>query len=236
MPAAWVPLLWYRSPASSRSIPPMPSSAGTILFAGGGTGGHIYPNAAIVERVEKLLEQQVHFLVSDREGDAKILTRLGKPFTASPAKPLPSLRRPWQSLGFARGWAGASLELARLFRAHDVRAVVATGGFVSGPAIVGAFMHRIPRVLVNLDAVPGQANRRLGMLCNAVFSTYATPVLPSARIIGLPLRGVSRFEGSPAEARDALGLDPQRNTIFATGATHGAQSLIEAMVELIQNA
>ncbi len=207
--------------------------ASTILLAGGGTGGHIYPNVAIAERLQERGLGNVHFLVSDRPGDALILDRLGLPYTASPAKPLPSLRQPRTVLPFASGFGRAVRQVIDLVDRQRIDAVVATGGFVSGPAIVGAARRRLPRILVNLDAVPGQANRHLARICSHVFSTYDSPLLPKAERIGLPLRRVSVAEGTPADARRRLGLQPQLATLFVTGATHGAQSVIETMMELV---
>jgi UDP-N-acetylglucosamine--N-acetylmuramyl-(pentapeptide) pyrophosphoryl-undecaprenol N-acetylglucosamine transferase len=206
--------------------------ASTILLAGGGTGGHIYPNVAIAERLAEGGRARVHFLVSDRPGDAQILERLALAYTASPAKPLPSLRQPRSVLSFASGWRHAVRQVIDLARRERID-VVATGGFVSGPAIVAAARLRLPRILVNLDAVPGQANRHLGRISSKVFSTYASPLLPRAERIGLPLRRVSVAEGTPAQAREHFGLDPELATLFVTGATHGAQSVIEAMMELV---
>jgi UDP-N-acetylglucosamine--N-acetylmuramyl-(pentapeptide) pyrophosphoryl-undecaprenol N-acetylglucosamine transferase len=207
--------------------------ATSILLAGGGTGGHIYPNVAIAERLRERGGATVHFLVSDRPGDAQILERLALPFTASPAKPLPSLRKPKSVLSFASGMRHAVRQVKDVVAREGIDAVVATGGFVSGPAILAAARLQVPRVLVNLDAVPGQANRHLGRICSKVFSTYASPLLPRAELIGLPLRRVSVADATPARAREQLGLRPELATVFVTGATHGAQSVIEAMMELV---
>lgn len=205
----------------------------TILFAGGGTGGHIYPNIGIAQQLAAQRDVAIHFLVSNRPGDAAILDRFPHPYTASPAVPLPSARRPWKAVNFVAAFRRANKQINRLIEEHDVALVVATGGFVSGPAIVTAARHRLPRVLCNLDAVPGQANRRLSRLCTKVFSTYETPQLRDAERVGLPLRDVSRHDGDRASAREKVGLDPNLDTLFITGATHGAESIILAMMELI---
>ena len=211
----------------------MTAGPGTVLMVGGGTGGHIYPNVGIVERLAARGHDAVHFLVSDRPSDAKILDALGYPYTSSPARPLPSARKPWQALDFLAGWRRSTRQLMQLLQSEGVACVVATGGFVSGPAVVAAARRKIPRVLVNLDGVPGQANRRLAGICTKVFSAYPSDLLPGAERIGLPLRAVSVGDMSPEDARTALELEPGRPTLFITGATHGAESLIRAMMALI---
>lgn len=208
---------------------------GTVLFAGGGTGGHIYPNVGIVEALRAVRpEASIRFLVSARPGDAKIMERLGESWTASPVRPLPTLRRPWEALPFLRAWRRGTAQVRRLIDEHDIRAVVATGGFVSGPAIAAAASRGLPRAMVNLDGVPGSANRLLVRRCSAVFTAYASPRLPGAKVIGLPLRAASVGDPEPAAARRALELPPDRPLLFVTGATHGATSIIETLMALVK--
>ena len=90
-----------------------------------------------------------------------------------------------------------------LEREH-VACVVATGGFVSGPAIVAAARRKIPRVLVNLDAVPGQANRRLAGLCTKVFSPMPATCCRMRSASDFPARSLGRRDvarGCPCVTR-----------------------------------
>ncbi|MEM6394403.1 MAG: glycosyltransferase, partial [Planctomycetota bacterium] len=146
----------------------MSGGKATVLFVGGGSGGHIYPNAAVVERlVEMGVDVVPHFVVSERAVDATVCAGLGVGYTAVPAAP-PSVR-PGGAFRFWKGWRGTAGVVGRLMAERDVRAVVATGGFVSA-AVVGALSHRRRRhqggsgegpavALVRLDAVAGRANR-----------------------------------------------------------------------------
>ncbi len=210
---------------------------GTVLFAGGGTGGHIYPNVGILEALRALRpEVRAHFLVSERPGDTKIMNRLGEAFTQSPVLPLPPLRRPWEVLPFARAWRRGTAQMRRLIAEQPVAAVVATGGFVSGPAIASAASAGLPRAMVNLDAVPGQANRLLVRRCTGVFTAYRSGRLPSAQTIGLPMRSASVGAADRHAARAALGLPSDRPLLFVTGATHGATSIILTLQALVKRA
>ncbi|MCX4245239.1 UDP-N-acetylglucosamine--N-acetylmuramyl-(pentapeptide) pyrophosphoryl-undecaprenol N-acetylglucosamine transferase [Paraliomyxa miuraensis] len=208
---------------------------GTVLLAGGGTGGHIYPNVGIMEALRaRRPDAKVRFLVSDRPGDPKIMERLGEAYSQSPVRPLPSLRKPWQALPFLLAWRQGTAQLRRLLSEHRIAAVVATGGFVSGPAIAVAASAGLPRAMVNLDAVPGQANRLLVRRCSRVFTAYRSELLPGADAIGLPMRAASVGDRDPAKARAALGLPPERPLLFVTGATHGATSIIHTMEALLR--
>jgi UDP-N-acetylglucosamine--N-acetylmuramyl-(pentapeptide) pyrophosphoryl-undecaprenol N-acetylglucosamine transferase len=211
----------------------------TILFAGGGTGGHIYPNVAIVERLaERAPHLRPHFLVSARPGDAATMKKLGYAFTPSPVLPLPSPKKPWRAVPFLLAWRRAIAEARELLERERIAAVVATGGFVSGPGIIAAKKAGLPRALVNLDAIPGKANRRLARECPRIFSAYESEDLPGAARIGLPLRAASTSTLSPSDARRALdlGLRPELPLLLVTGATHGAESIIKLMIAWVQSA
>ena len=57
------------------------------FFAGGGTGGHIYPSIAVAEQLIKIQpDAKVHFFCSSREIDSQILAHAGFDYTALPAK------------------------------------------------------------------------------------------------------------------------------------------------------
>lgn len=206
----------------------------TVAFAGGGTGGHIYPNVAISEALRsRRPELSSHFIVSRRPGDATTMNNLGVPWLATDAQPLPSLRKPMSAVRFATGLGRGTRAVAHLLRTHAVDAVVATGGFVCGPAVAAARMLGIPAVMVNLDAIPGAANRALVRVCTKVFSAYATPRLPGAQAVGLPLRAAAVSTLAAPAARRALGLAADRPCLFVTGATHGAESVIRACMAMV---
>lgn len=219
---------YKRAPVDARD------DSAVVVLAGGGTGGHIYPNVAIAERLGGGLGP--HFLVSNRPGDSATMTKLGLPFSTSSVRPLPPIARPWRALGFYVAWRRAIAEAVALLQRERVRAVVATGGFVSGPALVAARRLGLPRAMVNLDAVPGKANRRLHRDCTKVFTAYPSPLLPGAEHVGFPLRKISQADGDVAGARARLGLAPDRPTLFVTGATHGAESIIRAMTAIVGDA
>lgn len=208
----------------------------TVLFAGGGTGGHIYPNLAVLERVrERWPHVQPHFVVSQRAVDAQVMARAGLPFTAVPAIGL-ATSRPWTWPRFWRRYRQSVQQVRQRMAETRAAALVATGGFVSAPAIEAARQAGVPAAVVNLDAVPGKANRLMAGKAAAVFTCYEQTALPRATMIGLPIsRGkVAPADVSPAAARSQLQLDPERPTLLVTAGSQGGQTVNCAMAELVR--
>ena len=203
----------------------------TILFAGGGSGGHIFPNLAIAEQLsEQEISAKSHFLVSNRTLDHQLLDQRAQPYTAIPAQPLTA--RPLRLMRWFNQWRASVRCVKRLIETHDVAALVATGGFVSGPAVAAARSLGRPVGLVNLDAVPGKANRLMAPHATQIFTAYDVVRWPHAIRIGVPLRRAAIGEGERPSARLRMGLEPDRPVLLVCGGSQGAKTLNDAMLAM----
>lgn len=221
-----------------------------VLWIGGGSGGHIYPNVAMSQRFaalqrsecadekpDDMAEIQAHFVVSDRAVDQQVMQGLGlergRDWTAVEARGFSV--RPRAAAGFARGLVKTRATLRALERGVEVVAAVASGGFVSGSVGPSYGMGRgasrgVPMALVSLDAKAGRANRWLARRADQVFSAYDHCGIAGALTIGYPLRD-SVMDGamSAGEARVKLGLDAGRPTLLVFGGSQGGRTLNQAV-------
>lgn len=209
------------------------SAAGCIVFAGGGTGGHIYPALAIAEHVNRPVPTPVHVICSPRPIDAEILTAARVAFTPIEAEPF------GLSPAFVRSWRpavrAAKRVLEQLRAEHGSVELVAMGGFVSPPAARAARALGVPITLVNLDAVPGRANRLVSKWSTRVVTACETDGLGnSVETVGPIVRGAALAPGPKAHCRLALGLDPERPVLFVTGASQGAATINEMLAEFVR--
>ena len=204
------------------------------MLAGGGSGGHICPNIAVVERLrEQGVDLDVHFLVSSRRLDAQLAEKHGLAYTQLPVQPLTSRLRALP--GWLLNWRASIGQVRRLIADRAVSAMVATGGFVSGPAVVAAKRTGVPVSLVNLDAVAGKANRFMAGRADCIFSVYELARWPDARRIGMPLRRRSVGRGDQEAAQRELGIEPGRPTLMVCGGSQGAQTINDMMVRLAES-
>lgn len=113
------------------------------------------------------------------------------------------------------------------------RVVVAVGGYASLAAGVAAVVRRVPLVLVNIDAVPGAANRLLGRFARAAAVAWEGTPLPRAVVTGTPVRpAIAAVEHSVAArraARERLGLPEDRRVVAAFGGSLGARRINQAV-------
>ncbi len=205
-----------------------------VLFAGGGSGGHIFPNLAVVERLfERRLNVTPRLLVSERSVDEQIAQAAALSFDAVPA--VPFVKSPSGAMRFVTQFGAGRHRVGQLIKqlggASAVRALISTGGFASGPAVAAAKSLKIPIALVSLDAKAGHANRVLARKADRVFAAFHGDTLPRAEVVGYPLRYTAVSHLDPSSAKAGLGLDPQKSTLLVFAGSQGARTINRAMAE-----
>jgi UDP-N-acetylglucosamine--N-acetylmuramyl-(pentapeptide) pyrophosphoryl-undecaprenol N-acetylglucosamine transferase len=163
-----------------------------VVFAGGGTGGHIYPGVAVAAAVRRLQpDAQVEFWGSGRALEMDILRKEGISGRALPAAPMP--HNPLAAWRFARTLISGYREASRLIRSRGVSAMVGLGGYSSFSPVMAASRYGLPTALLEQNAVPGKANRflaaRVSSTCLAWrASARHMPAGASWTVTGNPLR------------------------------------------------
>jgi UDP-N-acetylglucosamine--N-acetylmuramyl-(pentapeptide) pyrophosphoryl-undecaprenol N-acetylglucosamine transferase len=211
-----------------------------FVFAGGGTGGHLFPALGIVEHLrQQQLDISITFFCTNRPIDQEILGKASISAVPQSVQPIPAVK--WRWPGFLWHWQRSIAACARAFRERRPALVVGAGGYASDPPIRAALRLGIPAFLLNPDAVPGQANRRVAHRkgIEAVFAQWPAskthfPQNAPLVVTGCPVRSAFRKIGTEeVEAiRQQLDLAPDRPTLLVTGASQGARTINEAMTRL----
>ncbi len=202
-----------------------------VLFAAGGTGGHLYPAFAIAEAL-RARGDEVHFVGTRDRLEARLVPAAGFPLHSISAHPL--CRR--LSFDLLRTIFANLLGIAqslRIFARVRPDAVIATGGYVCVPVVIAARLHRalrrrtMPIALLEPNVLPGVANRVLAPRVDELWNESNTGVPIRASLTRLPAR---------AESIARLDLDAQRKTLLVLGGSQGARSINDALIALVETA
>lgn len=240
--------------SKSRPSSVAPRSSSVIYFVGGGTGGHIYPALAVAEQIAAIEPAtKIHFFCSSRAIDERVLGPTGFERTVLPARGfslrglksfcssfLASYKAAKELMDDGRETRDEKATLVhRPFVHRPSSVVVGAGGYVSAPVCLAAHRLKVPVVLLNVDIVPGRANRILARWADEVFlqfeetgSYFAKRKIKSV-IVGCPLRG--GFAGpDSSEAIGELKLNRDKKVLLITGASSGAQSINKTVCSLLK--
>jgi UDP-N-acetylglucosamine--N-acetylmuramyl-(pentapeptide) pyrophosphoryl-undecaprenol N-acetylglucosamine transferase len=202
-----------------------------FYFAGGGTGGHIYPAIAIAQGLLRLEPQSsITFFCSSRPIDARILGTTGYRFIPLEVKGFS--KNPVKMISFLYSLYAAKKFVIRTLLSDDVQNAVllSIGGFVSAPAILAAHKLKIPAAMLNIDATPGKANKLFARFARDIFVQFEQTAKKfganrhKVTVSGCPLRKAF-FDADRDVAVKALGLNPQKKVLLVTGASGGAANI-----------
>ena len=203
-----------------------------VLFAGGGTGGHLYPGLAIARALVSLAPDVQPFFIGAQRGiERDILPSTEFPFALLDLHPL-YRRTPWNNWRTLAGSFSAMRALNRMARDRRPHAVVGTGGYAAGMALAWANLHGIRTFLHESDSHPGLTTRLFSRRAHAIFLGFpeaasqlhpapGVPVLP----LGCPIEPPPVERTARAAARRAWDLPSDAFVVLVTGGSQGAQAL-----------
>lgn len=209
----------------------------SFFFAGGGTGGHIYPAVAVAEKIAALdPTAKIHFFTSSRDIDRHVLSKTGFTYTPLPAVGLSP--RPDKLWRFCKLFFSSSKTASEAIRISTNPVVIGVGGYVAAPVCWAAHRLKAPVVLLNVDIVPGKANKLIARWAKRIFvqfeetADYFGRYKSKVSVVGCPLRG--SFENPNAEkAKTGLGLDKSKKILLVTGASSGSQNINRTVCSLL---
>lgn len=207
-----------------------------IVLTGGGTGGHIYPALAVAQILKNDPEiSNISYIGCEKNLEKDIVTTEGIDFYSIEVSGMP--RKPGLKLF---SW-GAEL-LTATFKARSILLklkpgiVFGTGGYVTAPILMAAWLLRIPYVIHDPDAHPGIVNKVManGAKCVSLAFEQARDYIDTHNTVvyGNPVRG-SLSSVSKEEAVSKLKLNPEKKTILAIGGSQGAKSINDAIMDAV---
>ncbi|MCG8466870.1 MAG: UDP-N-acetylglucosamine--N-acetylmuramyl-(pentapeptide) pyrophosphoryl-undecaprenol N-acetylglucosamine transferase [Gemmatimonadetes bacterium] len=208
-----------------------------VLFAGGGTGGHLYPALNIASALRRLDPDIGCFFVGGERGiEARVLPSTGHDFRLLPLEPL-YRQAPWRNWRFLANAPAVWSGLRRTFREFEPNLVVGTGGYVSAPALAWGHGTRRGVAIQEQNARPGLTTKMFAPRADQIHLGYPEAeahlkIRDGAEVhtFGNPVRPPSRVEGSE-------GYDwPEGRILLVVGGSQGARALNERLLADLERA
>lgn len=207
----------------------------SVFFAGGGTGGHLYPGLAIARALVRVnANVRPHFIGARRGIERDVLPTTEFPHTLLDLHPLyrPRVWNNWRTLrGAALGWGA----LGRLGRQLHPRLVVGTGGYAAGLTMLWAWRHDICVVQHMGDAYPGITARLSARFTSQAYLGFpeAAATLPRGQCeyidTGNPIEPLPDIRPDAAAARARWGFPARARVLLVFGGSQGARALNQAV-------
>ncbi|MCR5484435.1 MAG: undecaprenyldiphospho-muramoylpentapeptide beta-N-acetylglucosaminyltransferase [Clostridiales bacterium] len=212
-----------------------------ILFATGGTGGHINPALAVAGLIrERYPSAQILFVGTAEKMESRLVPAAGfdfKTIDISGFQRSLSLENIKRNIGTVSKLLRSSSQAKKILEDFKPDVAVGFGGYVSGPVLRMASKLGIPTAIHEQNAYPGVTNKTLAKRADRVMLTvpdaekYLDPKNPCV-ITGLPVRG-EIISADRDISRAELGIDPDKPLILSMGGSLGARTINEGVTALI---
>lgn len=211
-----------------------------IIFAGGGTAGHINPALAIAGYVRKRQPDAEILYIGAKGGmEERLVPQAGFEFRGITVQGFKRKFTPKaiaQNIVTVKKAFSASSEAKKIIKEFNPDICIGTGGYVSGPVLRTAAKMGIPTLIHEQNAFPGVTNKML-----AKNATRVLLAMPAAKKhfkegcnfveTGNPIRG-EILTADRDECRKELGLD-NRPVILSFGGSLGARIINESLADII---
>ena len=207
-----------------------------IVFAGGGTSGHINPAIAAAKYIKRRMpDAEILFIGTENHIEAKLVPEAGFKIEFIDIRGFRRSLSPY-NLGTLRRIFTSRRRCKKIYKEFKPDIVVGMGGYVSGPTLLAAHKLGIPCLIHEQNAVAGMTTKLAAKYASAVMLTFpeAAAQLPQGTrsvVTGVPIYE-DLLKLDKAECRRELGFD-DRPLLLCSGGSLGARTINDAMLAYI---
>ena len=208
-----------------------------VIFAGGGTGGHLYPAIALAKEFERRFKTaDIMFIGTKRGLESKVVPEFGYKIEFI------NIRGIQRSLTL-QNFKVPFLIVGSLFACHKILrrfkpdVVIGTGGYVSWPMLFSAAIFGYPTIIQEQNSYPGFTTRFLSRFVDQVHLSFDVSVnyikhKEKVHLSGNPIRSTLNAVDRTSAAKN-FGLSSEQKTLLVFGGSQGAHSINTAMLNCI---
>jgi len=206
-----------------------------VIFAGGGTGGHINPAISIANYAKAMYSDfEALFIGTERGLETKLVPKAGYNIEYIDIEGF-SRKNMFKNFSVAKKLVESRIKCKRIIKKFNPDCVVCTGGYVSGPVAMAAKALKIPSLIHEQNVYPGLtvkgAQKYVDYLALSFEETINSMSAKEKCVVtGNPIRG-EILCADKDKSRAALGIKKPFVLIF--GGSLGAEAINKAVIEML---
>lgn len=207
-----------------------------VIFAGGGTGGHLMAGLSTAEEILSRFDgAEIIFFGTDKKFEKRCVEQKGFQYRQLRAKKWGKTCK--YIFAFIGTMFACIVESLFVMRKFNPDIVIGLGGYASVAPVIAARLLGIPSVLLEQNVIPGKANRFLARWADEVYCHWRGSIKwfnkgKVVRVTGTPIRKDILFSQRSRSA-EKFGLSPSKKTLLITGGSQGAQAINEVILKCL---
>ena len=206
-----------------------------IVIAGGGTGGHLFPGIAVAQEfMARTSETRIIFVGIGNPLEKSVLSKTNYELRTIKAAGIKG-RGIWNQVKSVMQIPAGTWGAIRILKNFSPDLIIGLGGYSAGPAVIGAWLLRIPIAIHEQNILPGRANQFLSNFVDRVAISFSDTrqFLKNKRKILLtyfPHRN-SLVQVVKSEAAKFFGFNSSFFTLLICGGSQGSESINKTMMD-----
>lgn len=209
-----------------------------FLFAGGGTGGHLFPAVAVAEAIKEIKPSaEILFVGTKNKIEGTVIPELGFAFKSIWIKGF-YRKFDLRNILFPLRLIVSIAQSLIINLVYKPKVAIGSGGYAAGPAIWAAWVLGAKIILLEQNSYPGITTRLLERYANEIHLSFQDSKKYLRRmnvhhLTGNPVRK-NLGSGNKLDALKLFGLSAEKKTLLVLGGSLGARSINNAMKKNIE--
>lgn len=208
-----------------------------VIVVAGGTGGHIYPAIAIINKIKEK-EENVEFLyigTTDRM-EKDVIPKLGIPFEGIEMKGL-DRKHLFSNFSVLSKFNKAIKKSKKLIKEFQPDIVVGAGGYITAPVLYAAHKCHIPTLIHEQNSIPGLSNKFIGNFsdCICVSLPNSLELFPKEKVVYTGNPRSEEIIQAQVMSREEIGFSKDKKLVIIVMGSLGSTTMTDKIKELIPN-
>lgn len=205
-----------------------------VLFAGGGTGGHINPAISVADYLRKRNDNFEALFVGTKRGlETRLVPSAGYDIKYIDIRGF-DRKKLWKNVSVAAKLVKSNIDSVKIIKEFKPDVCVLTGGYVSGPVALAAKKCGIPAIIHEQNVYPGLTVKGAAKYVDYVAVSFEETVnhikeKDKCVVTGNPVRE-ELLSADREKCREKLGISDDETFVLVFGGSLGAESLNKALV------
>ena len=205
------------------------------IIVAGGTGGHIYPAIAIINKIkEKEPKSEILYIGTSDRMEKDIIPKLGIPFVGIEMKGL-NRKNIFSNISVFKRFFNAVHEAEVEIKKFSPDIVIGAGGYITAPVLYAAHKLKVPTLIHEQNSIPGVSNKFIGSFADRICVSLPNSLnlFPKKKTIYTGNPRSEEIINVKAKSKKSLGFDENKKLVVFVMGSLGSTTMTEKLKELI---
>lgn len=205
------------------------------IIVAGGTGGHIYPAIAIINKIkEKEPESEILYIGTSNRMEKDIIPKLGIPFVGIEMTGL-NRKNIFSNVSVLKRFFKAVHKAEEEIKKFSPDIVIGAGGYITAPVLYAAHKLKVPTLIHEQNSIPGVSNKFIGNFADKICVSLPNSLnlFPKKKTIYTGNPRSEEIISVKKKSKKSLGFDENKKLVVFVMGSLGSTTMTEKLKKLI---